>query len=179
MTAEKSQPPHGRPSVSEYLMIGAIIATGVAMILTATSYSTSPAAVRELVFPMTAMFALTAVAWLLMTILRFGAVIFGVASVTYFKDYKTEPPAEWIERPARIFNNLMQVPMLFYVVTLMMLAAPWVDRPQVILAWIYVAFRVLHAIIYMGFNYVPFRFATYAASCITLVVMWARFALAF
>lgn len=179
MMAEKSQLSYTRPSVGEYLMVGAIIGAGAVMVLAATSNSASPAAVRELVSPMTAMFILTAVVWLLMALFRNGAVLFGVASVTYFRDYKTEPPAEWLERPARAFNNLMQVPMLFYVVTLMMIAAPWVDRPQIRLAWIYVAFRILHTIIYISVNYVPFRFATYAASCVTLAVMWARFALAF
>jgi hypothetical protein len=37
--------------------------------------------------------------------------------------------------------------------------------------------RAVHAIIYIGFNHVPCRFATYAVSCITLGTMWARFAL--
>jgi hypothetical protein len=179
MMAEKTQATQARPSVGEYLAVGAIIAAGIALILAATGHSTSPATVRDLVSPMTAMFALTAAVWLLMALVRNGAVLFGAASIKYFKDYKADQPDERIERPARTFNNLMQAPMLFYVISLLMIAIPWVDRPQINLAWLYVGSRALHAVIYMGFNYVPFRFATYAVSCITLAVMWARFALAF
>jgi hypothetical protein len=49
-------------------------------------------------------------------------VLMGAASVEYFRDYKGLPPREWIERPARTFNNLMQVPTLFYVVALLLIA---------------------------------------------------------
>ena len=126
---------------------------------------------------MLAMFALTATVWLLMVLFRNGAVMYGAASVKYFRDYKTEPPAEWIERPTRNFDNLMHVPTLFYILALLMMIIPWVDRAQINLAWIFVAARVLHSIIFIGFNYVPFRFATYAVSCITLGVMWMRLAL--
>jgi hypothetical protein len=175
--AETVQPTHSRPRFSEYLAVGTIIAAGVAIIVAATSRSPAPVDVRELVGPMLAMFALTATVWLLMALFRNGAVLYGAASVKYFHDYKTEPPDEWIERPARTFNNLMQVPALFYITALLMMIFPWVDRAQINLAWIFVATRVLHTIIYIGFNYVPFRFATYAVSCITLGVMWMRFAL--
>lgn len=163
-----------RPSVAEYLAIGAIVAAGVALIAKMSSLPVVPAGVRELASPMIAMFALTAVVWLLMVISRNAAVLFGAASVRYFRDYKTDPPGEWIERPARTFNNLMQVPTLFYVVALLMIGLRDIDSSQVSLAWMYVATRAIHAAIYVLFNYVPLRFAFYAVSCITLAAMWAR-----
>jgi hypothetical protein len=166
-----------RPGFREYLALSGIVAAGVAIILVATSQSPAPADARQLVGPMLAMFALTAVVWVLMVFFRFGAVLYGAASIKYFRDYKTEPPAEWIERAARTFNNQMQVPMLFYTIALLMMIIPWADRVQVSLAWMFVVMRVIHTAIYIGFNYVPFRFATYAVSCITLGVMWIRFAL--
>lgn len=166
-----------RPSIAEYLAVGAIVTAGVASNVVVTRGSIVPADTRELLLPMLAMFALTAAVWVLMVVFRNGAVLLGAASVIYFRDYKSEKPEEWIERPARAFNNLMQAPMLFYVVALLMTAVPWADRAQVSLAWIYVASRAIHAVIYIGFNYVPFRFASYAVSCITLGTMWARLAL--
>lgn len=169
--------PYPRPSAREYLAVGTIIAGGVALIAWVTSRPAEPADGRQLILPMCAMFSLTAAVWLLMVLSRNVAVLFGSASIKYFSDYKSEQPHEKIERPARTFNNLMQVPTLFYVVALLMIVVPWVDDAQIALAWIYVASRTLHAIIYIGFNYVPFRFATYAVSCVTLVVMWGRFAL--
>jgi hypothetical protein len=176
---EAAQTVQSRPSVGEYLAVATVIAGGVTLNVEAARLSPVPSEVRDLVLPMLAMFALTATVWLLMVLLRNGAVLLGAASVIYFHDYKSEQPEEWLERPARTFNNLMQVPTLFYVVALLMIIIPWVDRTQIVLAWIYVAARLLHAIVYIGFNYVPLRFAIYAVSCITLGVMWARFALSF
>lgn len=165
-----------RPRFSEYLAIGAIVTAGASIIAVA-SRSPAPAGVRELIAPMLAMFALTAAVWLLMVLSRFGAVIYGAASIRYFHDYRTEPPSEWIERAARTFNNQMEVPALFYTVSLLMMVVPWVDRAQVNLAWTFVVARLIHSIIYIGFNYVPFRFATYAVSCMCLGMMWIRLAL--
>jgi hypothetical protein len=168
-----------RPSVGEYLAIGAIIATGIVSIIVATSGASPPVDVRELFWPMFAMFAVTAGVWLLMVLFRNAAVLTGIASLRYFRDYSAEGPAEWIERPARTFDNLMQVPTLFYVVLVLMTVVPWVDSAQLTLAWIFVASRAIHAIVSIAFNYVPFRFATYTVGCITLAVMWVRLALEF
>jgi hypothetical protein len=165
-----------RPSVAEYLAIGAIIVSGGVAVVKLAGGAPIPADARDLVSPLTAMFALTAIVWSLMVISRNGAVLLGAASVRYFEDYKTEPPVEWIERPARAFNNLMQVPTLFYVVAVVLMSLHAVDVQQVLLAWFYVGCRVVHAIVYIAFNYVPFRFAFYAVSCIALATMWARLA---
>ncbi len=175
--AEIAQSARRRTHLNEYLAMGAMIAVGIATIVAAMSPSPAPVNVRELVGPMLAMFVLTAIVWLLMVVFRFGAVLKGAASIKYFRDYKTEPPDEWIERAARTFNNLMQVPALFYVTALLMMIIPWVDRAQINLAWIFVATRLLHTIIYIGLNSVPIRFAAWAVGCITLAVMWMRFAL--
>jgi len=165
------------PSGSEYLAVSAIIMAGALAIAALSRQPAIPVSPSDIVSPMIAMFALTAAVWLLMVIFRNGAVLLGGASLQYFRDYETEPPSEWIERPARAFNNLMQVPTLFYVVMLMMAVFQRVDALQLSLAWMYVASRAIHAAIYILFNYVPFRFAVYAVSCITLAIMWARFAL--
>jgi hypothetical protein len=166
-----------RPSLREYLAIAIVIAAGIVLIMWASTLAPVPAEPREIVVPMTAMFALTTAVWLLMVVSRNVAVLLGAASVKYFRDYGDGAPDEWIERPARCFNNLMQAPTLFYVVALLAIVLRSVDASQVSLAWIYVATRAVHTAIYILFNYVPLRFAFYTVSCITLAVMWARLAL--
>lgn len=129
-----------------------------------------------LITPMIALFALTALVWLIMVIVRNLAVIRGYASIQYFADFKSDVPADdRLERPARTFNNLMQVPTLFYVICILMLVTKETDDAQIMLAWTFVAFRCLHAIIYISVNWVPYRFATWASSCIVLGVIWFRF----
>jgi hypothetical protein len=129
-----------------------------------------------LIAPMVALFALAALVWLIMVIVRNLAVIRGYASIRYFADFKSDAPTDdRLERPARTFNNLMQVPTLFYVICILMLVAKEADNAQIILAWTFVVFRCFHAIIYMTVNWVPYRFATWASSCIILGVIWFRF----
>ncbi|MEI8574061.1 hypothetical protein U737_12755 [Methylomonas sp. LW13] len=129
-----------------------------------------------LVSPMATLFTLTALVWLTMVVARNVAVIRGHASIRYFADYKADVPADdRFERPARTFNNLMQVPALFYVICLLMLVEKEVDTVQIALAWAFVVLRYVHAVIYMAVNWVPYRFATWASSCIILGVLWFRF----
>jgi hypothetical protein len=129
-----------------------------------------------LLTPMITLFALTALVWLIMVIVRNLAVIRGYASIQYFADFKSDAPADdRLERPARTFNNLMQVPTLFYVICILMLITKQVDNAQLTLAWSFVVLRCFHAIIYMVVNWVPYRFATWASSCIILGVIWFRF----
>jgi hypothetical protein len=125
--------------------------------------------------PMIALVALTAAVWLTMLVVRNAAVILGRVSVDYFKDYQSEV-SERIERPARTFNNLMQVPTLFYVLCILMIVLGQTDQAQVTLAWTFVALRALHAIVYMAVNWVPCRFAVWVSSFVTLMMMWYRFA---
>ena len=132
---------------------------------------------RALTAPITALVGLTAVVWVMMFAFRNVAVARGVASIHYYQCYASaDAPPEWIERPARTFMNLLEVPVLFYVVCLLMLAAGGFDRVQLTLAWIYVVTRLIHAVLYIAHNYVPTRMTAYICSCITLAVMWIRFA---
>ena len=108
--------------------------------------------------------------------IRNVAIIRGTASMRYYETYGEERPAEWIERPAKTFNNLLQVPMLFFVVCLLMMVTEEIDSIQVRLAWLFVATRIAHAFIYIVFNRVPYRFAAFFAGVITLAVIWGRFA---
>jgi hypothetical protein len=134
---------------------------------------------RQLIQPVIALVVLTAVVWLLTFIYRNVAVAGGKASIGYYKGYTGEAPPEWVERPARTFANLLEVPVLFYVVSILMLQTGTWDGTQVALAWLFVAMRALHAAVYIGINFVPLRLVTYLMGCITLGVIWWRFASAF
>lgn len=133
---------------------------------------------RQLIQPMIALVGLTAIVWLLMFVFRNVAVARGAASIRYYQTYGADAPPEWVERPARTFKNLLEVPVLFYVVCLLMLQTGQWDGVQVYLAWLFVGLRCLHAAVYIGLNYVPLRLATYVMGCITLAVIWGRFAVA-
>jgi hypothetical protein len=126
--------------------------------------------------PILALVGLTGLVWVLMVVYRNLAFIRGMTSERYFQTYTVDAPAEWVERPTRAFMNLLEVPVLFYVVCLLMLMRSQTDSVQVALAWLFVSTRYVHAFIYIAFNYIPLRFVSYASGVITLGLMWARLA---
>lgn len=133
-----------------------------------------PVDARELLPATFALVALTALVWLLMLLARNVSVAVGKVAIGYYRNYRDDAPPEWIERPARAFMNLLEVPVLFYVACLLMLVTRECDRAQVLLAAAFVAMRAVHAAIYIGVNHVPARFGAYVAGCVTLGVIWVR-----
>jgi hypothetical protein len=133
---------------------------------------------RALMPAMFLLLLLTAFVWLLMLLARNISVAIGKVSMRYYTSYRDDAPPEWIERPARTFNNLLEVPLLFYVACVLMLAVDHCDQAQAQLAATFVGTRYLHALIYIGVNHVPARFGAYVMGCVTLGVMWTRLAYA-
>ena len=74
---------------------------------------------------------------------------------------------------ANSFSNQFELPVLFYVLTIL----EWVTRHAgvlfVWLAWIFVIFRVLQAYVQVTNNNVRLRGAFYSVSALVLMIMWA------
>ncbi len=77
---------------------------------------------------------------------------------------------------AENFSNLLETPVLFYVICLMLFVTGEVTQLQSALAWIYVALRALHSLVHVTYNKVIHRWALYVLSTICLFIMWAGFA---
>jgi hypothetical protein len=152
-----------------------ILGSSIAWLCVAVDGTPPTSPPERLIPPMAALFWLTGVVWLIMLVVRNTAVIRRRLSVNYFLAFQSDLPHERIERPARTFNNLMQVPTLFYVICILMLITRHTDEAQLKLAWTFVALRALHALVYMALNLVPYRFALWVSSYITLCVIWFRF----
>jgi len=75
----------------------------------------------------------------------------------------------------RNFMNLLEMPVLFYVVSLGFYVAHALDGTVLALAWGYVALRLIHSAIHLTVNRVSARFAAFAVSNAVLLVMWIRF----
>jgi hypothetical protein len=169
------------PVASAQSSLGKSYATAAAIIGTALAWmgfvtSVAPRAVESeaLVPPMCALFLLTVAVWLSMLVVRNVGFVRGTMSEAYLRDYRSNPPVERLERPARTFNNLMQVPTLFYVVCLLMIVLQRADQAQLALAWTFVALRTLHAAVYIGLNFLPYRFALWVSSYLALCLLWGR-----
>jgi hypothetical protein len=73
---------------------------------------------------------------------------------------------------ANNFKNQFETPVLFYVACAFALMTKSVDYAMVVLAWIYVASRIGHALIHLGSNIVMQRFYLYFVGLIALLIMW-------
>jgi len=75
------------------------------------------------------------------------------------------------------FLNQLELPVLFYVLTILVLFTKTADLLFVVLAWVFVALRLLHAYVHVTTNHVPYRGPLYIVGAIVLFVMWVIFAL--
>ena len=85
--------------------------------------------------------------------------------------------------PARVrwkadnYNHLMEQPTLFYAVTLTLALIGEGTGPNVGLAWLYVALRIVHSLVQATVNIVVLRFAIFMAASVVLLAMAVRAAL--
>lgn len=79
-------------------------------------------------------------------------------------------PAD-VTLPNRIFMNLVEVPVLFYGLLFITFATRQVDSLILGVAWLYVALRVVHSLIYFTYNNVIHRFAVFATSNLLVLAL--------
>ncbi|MEQ5786943.1 MAPEG family protein [Erythrobacter sp. NFXS35] len=78
--------------------------------------------------------------------------------------------ANW---PAHNHTHLHEQPTLFYA-TVLILAVMGPDAIDVVLAWVYVALRIVHSLWQNLVNTIPVRFTLFLASTIALIVLALR-----
>ncbi len=93
-------------------------------------------------------------------------------------DIALRQPA-WPTRPTQIanaFQNQLETPILFYLLVVLLIVTSTGNAVFVTLAWIWVALRILHAVIHVTRNNVQQRFYAFAAGTLVLLAMWVLFA---
>jgi hypothetical protein len=96
---------------------------------------------------------------------------------TRFEDIAMREP-KWPYRAmlfANCFGNQFELPVLFYVLTILAMLTKHADLLFVLLAWLFVAMRLLQALVHVTSNYVPYRGGFYGLGAIVLLAMWLIF----
>jgi hypothetical protein len=75
----------------------------------------------------------------------------------------------------RNLMNLLEMPLLFYVVSIAFYVTHQVTPKVVTLAWIFLALRLAHSLIHVTSNRILVRLFFYATSNIVLLSLWIRF----
>jgi hypothetical protein len=78
---------------------------------------------------------------------------------------------------AYAYSNQFELPVLFYVLTLLVVFTKQGDLAFVLLAWVFVTLRVLQAWVYVTSNKVAYRAIYFAAGAVVLTIMWATYML--
>lgn len=75
------------------------------------------------------------------------------------------------------YHNQFEVPVLFYVLVVLALITRKADMLFVVMAWMFVVSRLVHAAIHITSNRVPRRFQAFLVGVLILLIMWTLFAL--
>jgi hypothetical protein len=78
---------------------------------------------------------------------------------------------------ANCFSNQFEVPVLFYVLIALALPLHHADLVIVLLSWVFVITRFVHAGIFVTSNNVPRRGMVWFAGVVVVLAMWIYFAL--
>jgi len=125
--------------------------------------------------PMGALVGLTFLVLLLIPIVRFRAAFAGrVRREDFALGESARVPAD-VSLPNRNYMNLLELPILFYVLCLVVLVTRKIDVTLLSLSWLYVGIRAIHSAIHILYNNVFHRLAAFATSNVVLIAMWIYF----
>jgi hypothetical protein len=85
-------------------------------------------------------------------------------------DLKAAIPAK-AQWPADNYNHLMEQPTLFYAIALVLALLGTGGGVNLMIAWAYVALRVVHSLVQATFNRVIIRFTVFALSTLCLMAL--------
>ena len=126
----------------------------------------------ELVYPMAALVLLTFLVIARTFFGRIQAVKAGETDAVYFKTYQEGGESRQGAQRSRNVINLFEAPTLFYAACVAGMITGQNSGILVVLAWTYVASRVVHSYIHTGKNKIQPRIAAYFSGWLVLLGMW-------
>ena len=73
------------------------------------------------------------------------------------------------------YLNQFELPVLFYVLMILLLITRKADYIMIMLAWIFVALRIVHAFIHLTTNKIELRGPIFFVGALVLTIMWGLF----
>ena len=129
-------------------------------------------------YPMAALALLTTLMLLLIAARRFQAAGAGQVTPADFRLGESAKVPPTVSLPNRNYMNLLELPVLFYVVCLALYATQTVDALAINLAWAYFALRLAHSAVHLLYNNVMHRLVVFALSNFALLGLWIKLLMA-
>jgi len=128
----------------------------------------------DIFLPSAALFFLVMFVLVFNLFLRIRAARNKHVPVSYFKLLPNDLGTEKLIQAKNNITNLFETPVFFYLISVILFVTENVDPTILFVAWLYVAFRVLHSVIHLTSNFVPFRLASFVGSLVCLTWLWLR-----
>lgn len=127
-----------------------------------------------MIYPMAMLILLNVIVISLLLFFRVKAVRARKVSPRYFKRNKGADLPDHLEGLSQNYNNLLELPLLFYIVCLAIIVLNLNVEEFVFYAWLYVIFRYIHSYVHITYNHILHRLFAFSASCLVLVIMWVK-----
>lgn len=131
---------------------------------------------NQLLIPIVALISLSTIMWMWMYATRIPAIL----KMRMKLDSEAPRGQQMGQLPASVrwkadnYNNLMEQPTVFYALLIVLVFLKDTSMLTLVLAWSYVALRVVHSLIHATINHIPARFACFFLSGIVLAVLTVR-----
>lgn len=125
-------------------------------------------------FPLLSLMGWTFLVLLMIPYRRFKAAFAGGVTADDFRCGESDAVPAAVRLPNRVFMNLLEMPLLYYVLLTIFYVTQNVDQVCLYLAWGYVALRIVHSLITLTYNHVFHRFLAFAVSNLFVLGLWLR-----
>jgi hypothetical protein len=107
--------------------------------------------------------------------LRFLAVRRGDLSPRYYELNRGGKVPDYLAKVSQNYDNLLELPILFYVLTCLLYVSQQVELAQVVMAWLFVGSRYVHSYIHTTTNILKPRMRSFLFGAFVLMAMWLLF----
>ena len=129
-----------------------------------------------IVHPLIGMVVLTLLVAIRLLYFNTWAVLSGEVHIKHFRLLDAGITLK-LQSVAQHYKNMFEMPILFYILCILLIINNNYSQFDVILAWGFVFFRVLHSLARIPNRDVNLRFGLFAGSFIMLVIGWINFSL--
>ena len=125
-----------------------------------------------MIYAMFAMVVLTSMVGIVAVVTRVKSVKNGSVKIKYYRTMDGQEVPEQLTKSTRCFNNMFEVPVLFYVVSTLFVILKTNNELALLLAWVFVGFRIAQAIVHLTYNNVLHRMLMFWGAVISVLSMW-------
>jgi len=114
---------------------------------------------------------------LVMMVIPYRRFKAGFAKQVTYRDFllgESDRVPDWVRIPNRNYMNLLESPLLFYVVCLIAYLTEQVTVTVLSLAWLFLFARILHSLVHLTYNRVGHRLLFFGMSYLILLTLWIR-----